>query len=436
MTTLQDSDVTDQMLHRRATPLQAAYWAAAADPLGERLHVIIASVYLFMLPISTAPRDIASVVLLVMTILRLPKIASSYRSWFIQPIWWAMLAYMAWMSVALFWTPDVESGLVDLKKHRMLLTPIQLWPVLANARVLIGAFLAGIAFVDVMQILQWLQWPNGSWGPAVSRHGAFNNAIVTGLFNALALCFWVRLLVFSPKRFPWLPAAGLALAIFGLGLSASRGPIMAAMVGVLLALAVPFVTQSRLRGRIFCIVALGAVLMVPAVMAKWDVLSRQFGVIVVEYRQADARPQTSLGMRWQMAKYGMDVFREHPILGGGTGGVGATLPPGQELPGVPSGSRVTLHNTYILALATLGIPGLVLLIGLMAAGVWQAAPMAAGPLWAGGAFFGLFVWGLAAVGDAYQASGNYLGALGFLLAMALLGSKQLSDGAQTASKTA
>ena len=310
MTSLQ----TTQPLESRATPLQAAAWAAVADPLGERLHLAIASIYLFMLPISTAPRDIASVALLVMTILRLPKIASSYRSWFIQPIWWAMLAYMVWMSLALFWTPDVDSGLVDLKKHRMLLTPLLLWPVLTNARMLIGAFLAGVAFVDVLQILQWLQWPSKEMVPLVSRHGAFNNAIVTGMFNALAACFWVRLLIYSARRIPWLAVIGLALCTLGLGLAASRGPIMAAMLGVFLILVVPFITQQELRARILCIVALGAVLIAPAVLAKWDVLSRQFGVIVVEYRQADEQPQTSLGMRWQMAKYGLEIFQEHQCV--------------------------------------------------------------------------------------------------------------------------
>ncbi len=432
MTTFQ----TDQTLHRRATPLQAAYWAAAADPLGERLHLAIASIYLFMLPISTAPRDIASVALLVMTILRLPKIASSYRSWFIQPIWWAMLAYMAWMTLALFWTPDVDSGLVDLKKHRMFLTPLLLWPVLANARVLIGAFLAGVAFVDILQILQWLQWPSKELVPLVSRHGAFNNAIVTGMFNALAACFWVRLLIYSPKRFPWISVAGLALCTLGLGLAASRGPIMAALLGILLAMVVPFIVQPALRARILCLVALGAVLIVPTVLAKWDVLSRQFGVIVVEYRQADEQPQTSLGMRWQMAKYGLEIFQDHPLLGVGTGGISATMPEDRDIPGIPGGSRVTLHNTYILAMATLGIPGLVLVLAVLAAGLWQAAPMAAGSLWAGGSFYGLLVWGFAAAGDAYQGSGNYLGALGFLLALSLLGSKHPAEGAIEATQGA
>ena len=62
--------------------------------------------------------------------------------------------------------------------------------------------------------------------------------------------------------------------------------------------------------------------------------------------------------------------------------------------------------------------------------------MAAGPLWAGGSFYGLLVWGFAAAGDAYQGSGNYLGALGFLLALSLLGSKQPAAGAIEAAQGA
>ena len=120
------------------------------------------------------------------------------------------------------------------------------------------------------------------------------------MFNALAACFWVRLLIYSPKRFPWISVAGLALCTLGLGLAASRGLIMAALLGILLAMVVPFIVQPALRARILCLVALGAVLIVPTVLAKWDVLSRQFGVIVVGTGRPMSSPRRVLacGGRW------------------------------------------------------------------------------------------------------------------------------------------
>jgi len=408
-----------------ATPLQASRWSALVDPVGERFHLLAGVVYVFLLPLATAPRDIASVALLVITVLRLPKIAPSYRSWLVQPIWWALLAYMAWMCLGLTWTSDVSSGLVDLKKHRMFLTPLLLLPLLSHASLLVRAYLAGVVVVNVLQVMEWFQWPSSEVFPLVSRQGALNNQIVTGLFAAVAICYWLRMLVFGSIRNLWFVIPGLGLAGFGLMLSGSRGPIVASMIGCLLLLTVPFITQPRMRVRIFLTtILLAGGLALAAVTTSSQYRAAFLGgpAAVYELLHADEEPRSSVGIRVQMIEYGIGVFREHPVLGTGPGAASRYMPEGMDLHG-GRGDRVTLHNTYLLALVTLGIPGFLLLVGVLGAALWQAAPLAAGTCLAGGTFYGLVTWMVAAGGDSYQASGNYLGMLGFLLAIGLLGSR-------------
>ncbi|MDG2200490.1 MAG: O-antigen ligase family protein [Phycisphaerales bacterium] len=414
-----------QTLLPDATPLQASRWAALVDPVGERLHLLAGVVYVFLLPLAVAPRDIASVALLVITVLRLPKIAPSYRSWLVQPIWWALLAYMAWMCLGLLWTSDVSDGLVDLGKHRMFLTPLLLLPLLSHASLLVRAYLAGMVIVNLLQVMEWFQWPNSEVFPLVSRQGAFNNPIATGLFTAVAICYWLRLLIFGSIRHLWIVIPGLGLAGFGLMLSGSRSTTVAAMIGSLLLLAVPFITQPRNRVRIFVTTVLlagGMMLAAVTTSSQYRAAFLGFPAAVHEILHSDEEPRSSVGMRVQMIEYGIEVFHEHPVLGTGTGAASRYMPEGIDFHGA-RGDRVTLHNTYLLALVTLGIPGLLLLLCVLGAALWQAAPLAAGTCLTGGTFYGLVAWMVAAGGDSYQASGNYLGMLGFLLAIGLLGSR-------------
>ena len=91
------------------------------------------------------------------------------------------------------------------------------------------------------------------------------------------------------------------------------------------------------------------------------------------------------------------------------------------LEGAKRGIAKGLDGTLLFALKRRVI--FLLRVGVLGAALWQAAPLAAGTCLAGGTFYGLVTWMVAAGGDSYQASGNYLGMLGFLLAIGLLGSR-------------
>ena len=83
------------------------------------------------------------------------------------------------------------------------------------------------------------------------------------------------------------------------------------------------------------------------------------------------------------------------------------------------GTRKAVPMKYLL-------PGLLLLLWLLGAALMQSAALASGAALAGGGFYALVTWMVAAGGDSYQGSGNYLGILGLLLALCLLGARPLA----------
>ena len=419
------------------TPLQASRWCAEVDPSGDRFHLVAAMLFLALFPLATAPRDIAMAGLVVITVIRAFRIGSAYRSVFVLASTWAILAYFVWMALGLFWTSDVESGLVDIKKHRMLLVPLLLLPVLRHVPWLIGSYLTGVLVVNLLQIMQWLQWPDGVWEPAI-RFGAINNPIVTSVFIATAICYWLKLILHGDRRTCLLALPPLCLALFGMMLGLSRGPLLGLAVALPVMVVTTFVLLPPVRRRLGLVVGMVLVALGLVLVAAPSVVSTaidRFSIAIDEYQEAESDPESSIGIRIQMVDYGLGVLKEHPILGTGPGTASRFMPEGLDLHG-GRGDRVTLHNTYLLAAVTLGIPGLLLLLWVLLTCFKQSLPLAAGSGLAGGTLFGLIAWMVAAVGDSFQASGNYLGVFGILLSVSMLGvrSRSTNDPGGTAEK--
>ena len=409
-------------LNRFPTPLQAARWSASVDPFGDRLHLIAAMLFMLLFPLATGPRDVATIVLLGVVIARLFRIASSYRSVLGLATTWAIVAYIAWMAIGLFWTSDVGSGLVDIKKHRMLLVPLLLLPVLHHSKMLILSFLAGVLVVNFLQMLEWLQWPDGMFEPAL-RYGAFNNPIVTSLFTSVAICYWLKMILHGSHRVCLLSFPPLFMALLGMVLGLSRGPMLGLAVALPAMAITLFILLPGVRKRLIAMVGflLITLLLVSAISpSMFTTAIDRCMVAIEEFKQADQHPESSIGIRIQMLEYGLDVVERHPLLGTGPGAASRYMPEGLDLHG-KRGDRVHLHNTYLLAAVTLGLPGLLLLLWVLLSCFRQAVPLVSDVSLVGGTLFALIVWMVAAVGDSYQASGNYLGVLGILLTFSMLG---------------
>ena len=80
-----------------ADPTDLATWydARRRDPLGHRVHVVLAALHLFLLPLATAPKDVTFGLLLFYVLLRLPKTWRGYGTLLRAPVIWAFVGFTA-----------------------------------------------------------------------------------------------------------------------------------------------------------------------------------------------------------------------------------------------------------------------------------------------------------------------------------------------------
>jgi len=466
-----------QLGGRPGSPLEASMRAGAIDPLGDRLHLLAAVAFLFLNPIGTGASTVGFITLASVAILRfvcgflgvqefcrrvsggslevvgLP--ANTYTGVFRHPVIITILLYLGWLAIGLLWaSPSTCLGLEDLKSHRMLLLPLLLMPVLRHARILVVAFLAGAVVVNAIQLLEWQEWPGWiGWDSFenTGRVGGLNNEIVTGLFLAVAICFWIRWLLVA-RRWWWL-VPFLALCLVGWLLAGSRGPIVAGVVAGFLSFLLPLILERSLRKRALVIGLVGCVLLVPLAAWKWEYMSGRFDQIIEQWNEQDVDPTSSVGKRILLAEYGFACFKARPLLGTGPGNAGRYLPDersGDSLlingdpykwdsrfahlqnsdvfEGDPP-DRLNLHSTYIQALATLGLPGLAFFCCMLGAGLVSSWRLLREQTLVAATFFGIVAWMITGFADSLEIGGSKLSMLGVLLAFALLGSRRSTGSA-------
>lgn len=381
--------------------------------------------------------------------------ANTYTGVFRHPIIITILLYLGWLTLGLLWaSPSTTLGLEELNSHRMLLLPLLLMPVLRHVRILVVAFLAGTVAVNAIQLLEWQEWPGWiEWRSfeETGRAGAFNNEIVTGLFLAVAICFWIRWLLVA-RRWWWL-VPFLALCLVGWLLAGSRGPIVAGVVAGVLSFLLPLILDRSLRKRVLIIGIVACVLLVPLVAWKGDYLGNRFQQVIQQWNERCEDPASSVGKRRLYAEYGLACFKERPLLGTGPGNAGRHLPnekAGETLmingspyegntkfellqnPDVFKGDspdRLNLHSTYIQALVTLGLPGLAFFFCMLGAGLVSSWRLLREQTLVAATFLGIVAWMIAAFADSLQIGGSKLSMLGVLLALALLGSRKITGSA-------
>jgi len=199
------------------------------DPVGDKVHTIFACLFMFCLPVATAPASISMAVLSVYSLMRLP---STWRGLTLignSKAFWAMLAWASWTVLSITWSSDPEQGLDHVKAMWALGLFFVLPPVLHNWRFLLGAFLLGVAVQNAAQIVQIVQAWQGGVTPI--RPSGFNgHPGNSSLFMAAATIIWLSLLMFG-RRKRWFMFAGLALSLFGVVVAQARGVWLGLFVG-------------------------------------------------------------------------------------------------------------------------------------------------------------------------------------------------------------
>jgi O-antigen ligase len=402
---------------RDAEGVQAALrYARERDPIGHTTHTILAMIYLFLLPLTTMPKDAAFIVLVAYTLARvhctLPATLYLARDRLGQ----LFVLWAGWHALSLLWSSDVaEDGMVEVRAFRVVLTGLILWPVLDRLGLLILAFLGGVLAQNGFQLLQGLGWL-GFEPDFNERLEGLVHPIHAGSVCLAAICWHLSAVIRARGKLQILSAVALLLAGAGLITSGSRGPWLAAAVSLPLMLVVIAWKRPTTRKIVIGLGAAGIV----GTAALWffggDFVTRRTEEAVADLRASlDGDLDTNLGVRFALWGAALDLAREDPFTGAGAGDFGE----GVESLGRDEllGDAFHAHSLYMHELATTGIPGALLATAVVVFAIVRSFRDRPDTAWSLGTPFVLIGWAVATIFDAYHLNGHMFGLFAFALAI-------------------
>jgi O-antigen ligase len=289
------------------------------------------------------------------------------------PLAWPLAALVAWSGLALLWTDDLREGAIDLLffflPFGVLAVCLARLPWSRAGLQLLYAMLAAMALVfAAVGIYQWLT-RDIFWNPKVDVGNAFApfyrvNSVfwdpsIYGRFLVIAILATLVIALCSTRREVVLGAAALIAVVWtGLLFSFSQSSFAALIAGVLLAAAFVW------RWRSAAAVGLAAVAMLTVGFSAPQVRDN----LLDESRRGLDRATSG---RWGLIEDGARIALDHPLEGVGLGSFKREYAERTGLRGEEP-ARAASHNTPITVAAETGLPGLALLIWLVAAAIVTA----------------------------------------------------------------
>lgn len=275
----------------------------------------------------------------------------------------AMIAFVAWSALSLLWTIDFDTTLTRAATYTQLLAAVWLIWEVANteSRIsgLMAAYAMGAGAASIGSIMNFVAGRTSAQLAPEDAHQLYSGARYTiegtnandlGLMLALSVPMSVYLLTRVRRGIlPLLLWAQIAVCIFALLLTASRGGMIAMATGLLM---LPFAwgRLPSMQRAISVIATIGiagwAAWMIPPEI--WERLGRATTEI----------ESGTLTHRLDLWQGGLETFRDHPWVGVGSGTYGLAI---MRLVDIPYAA----HNTFLSVFVELGTFGGMLLIGLV-----------------------------------------------------------------------
>lgn len=369
--------------------INGAYDSQRQDRLGLRIHLFGGLLCCLTL---SFPYGAHELVLPFAAAASLIRITMTWRLLFhmlVQPVVLVGLAWLAFRTLSLAWTPDRATGLIHLGETRYMLLILALWPLMEYRTLLILAYLAGMLVGNLVQLGEgiglatgwtWLIWEShapgritGWWRPAfggaslcvpmaIWLHAGFLSRSAgprwRTLAHAMSLVTLLAILA-SGTRSAWI-SAGVLLLIVGavrvarmLRQEQGRGTQVDGARGTL---ARTHATR-RTRGAVLVVLGVGAaILLVPTALPRIASASRDIQG-AIERRDFDSDTGARLLMWIESAR----ALRERPIAGVGEGGFRVWARADAETwTGADDAARIGehAHGTLFHVAATGGLIGL------------------------------------------------------------------------------
>ena len=295
------------------------------------------------------------------------------RSQELGPLAWPLGLWIAWTGTSMLWTNDVRQAAIELL---FFVLPFGLLAValarLSWSRDGIVWLYGQLAFMGLLfaavGLYQWVTrdvfWnpkvivPN-AYAPFFRVNSVFYDPSIYGRFLVLAILGGVVVVLFGvAPRIASGVAAVIVVTWLGLLYSYSQSSFAALIVGTLIAAALVW------RGRALLAMALTA-----AVALALGFSAPQVRHTLLEHTSKGWNDATS--GRASLISRGVDIARDHPAVGVGVAGFKHAYAERAGLKGKAPKAAAS-HNTPVTVAAETGVPGLLLLLWLLAAALAAA----------------------------------------------------------------
>jgi O-antigen ligase len=272
-------------------------------------------------------------------------------------------ALVVWSALTYFWSVAPELSAIRASSYVQLLLMIWLiWEFASTERrqlALLQGFVLGSYVSSFSIIYSFLTGTGDNLGLVEGRYSAsgFNEneiGIILALSLGMSCYLWAKN---SGPSLVWL--LHLPICVFAICLTGSRGSFIAAIIA-LLTIPLSFGSLSRSQKR-FSLLALILVIVSGIGFLPRATWSR-IGTIRSEVSEGTLTKRTYI---WDA---GLDVYREHSLLGVGAGAFGVSVYSKLDIPYVA-------HNSYLSVLVELGAVGAVLFTTFLVGLFWSAAQL-------------------------------------------------------------
>lgn len=360
------------------------------DPIGYRVHLWLTLAACTMLCGPTMAVELAWAPALICLVVRMTGQHPILEPLAFDRVIWVTLAAWAWAGVSIAWTKGTSATwLQDVQGARFLPAMLIVWCVLDRRSWIIAAILAGSL---VGLLAQWLHLIDASTGGALGlpiqrapgRISGWMDPVSGGSVLVAMLGLWLAPALWGRG---WgvraIGGLGSALTLVGIGLTGTRGAWIAA-AGVLPIAAALALWQVRPRRRVLAPIGVAMAAGLIGVGVAWASAGEHVRARLeaarndVRMAMSDRNYASDTGMRLAMWSWALAAGKEHPVLGLGGGGyqpwVRSRGPEEARALGAPADAAPMVHahahSWYLHALATLGVPGLLLTLGMLGAGTW------------------------------------------------------------------
>jgi O-antigen ligase len=280
-----------------------------------------------------------------------------------HPTHYLLLMLVAWMAASYYWSADPGMTVIKAGSCAQLLIMVWLiWefaPTEGRQVSLLGAYVLG-SYVSILSTIYSFVTSSGhNIGLSVGRYTASGfDENELGITLALSLVMSCYLLA---RRAGWWPIwmLHIPLCVLAICLTGSRGAFISSAVAVLM-FPLSFGRFSHRQKWMTAWMSLALLLITIFVVPRttWE----RIGTIDSEISGGTLSKRTII---WTA---GLDVYREHPIIGVGAGAFGPSVYSRLDIPYVA-------HNSYLSILVELGAVGAILFLLLFAELIWQAVTL-------------------------------------------------------------